>query len=203
MLDTVIDMPVMNGIDYGSMTLANVIRTLNAHTWETNIPGTLRTEQNKLTGDNIKVAIKRILDSLDNTSAESNVTTTNQNAVVIDNEMPTELSDGNFAGTNTNTVNQNTVNQNVDLNNITQVNPSDAASVIASTGYDSLIQNLDVLRVDEKPSGDITHLVSPIFDTSTEEGRKAKAAYDQWKFKNGGRYLKMGIRLPPSTIMRK
>jgi len=208
MLDTVINMPVMNGIDYGSMTLANVIRTLNAHTWETNIPGTLRTTQNKLTGDNIKVAIKRILDSLDTAPAESN--TVNQNVVasgaqvVVDNTISTELSDGNFAGTDTNIVNQNNaVNQNVDLNNLTQVNPSDAASVIASTGYDSLIQNLDVLRVDEKPSGDITHLVSPIFDTSTEEGRKAKAAYDQWKFKNGGRYLKMGIRLPPSTIMRK
>jgi len=215
MLDTVIDMPVMNGIDYGSMTLANVIRTLNAHTWETNIPGTLRTKQNKLTGDNIKVAIKRILDSLP--AAPAPAASNNQDvvasgaAVVVDNTVPSDLSDGNFAGTNTNIVNENSeVINNVDLSNITnadmvvqQIEPSEAASVIASTGYDSLIKSLEVLRVDKKQSGDITHLVSPIFDMSTEEGRKAKAAYDQWKFKNGGRYLKMGIRLPPSTIMRK
>ena len=216
MLDTVIDMPVMNGIDYGSMTLANVIRTLNAHTWETNISGTLRTTQNKLTGDNIKVAIKRILDSLP--AAPAPAASNNQDvvasgaAVVVDNTVPSDLSDGNFAGTNTNNiVNENSqVINNVDLSNITnadmvvqQIEPSEAASVIASTGYDSLIKSLEVLRVDKKQSGDITHLVSPIFDTSTEEGRAAKSAYDQWKFKNGGRYLKMGIRIPPSKIMRK
>ena len=88
LLDTVVDLPVMNGKDYPPMSLANAIQALNAHTWDVFKPGTLQVTQQKMTGDNIKTAIQRLIGTVSTNQAAT--------TAVVDNSAATETTTTGF-----------------------------------------------------------------------------------------------------------
>ncbi len=189
LLDTMVDMPTMNGKDYGTMTLANAIQALNAHTWEERIEGTLRTTEENMTGDNIRTAIQRLIGTV----------STNQAAVepVVQTVAATGVNDGSTliaGGPQTNDA-------------VTQV-----ATVVepvvepaVTTGFDAMVKALPInttkTEANKKGNGR-TYYESPEFDMSTKEGREEKKKYDQWRFKNMKDYRRLGIEIPTSKIKR-
>jgi len=188
LLDTMVDMPVMNGKDYGTMTLANAIQALNAHTWERRIKGTLRTTEENMTGDNIRIAIQRLIASVSN-QAEPAVQPVVQ-SVAGTNDGSTLIA----GGPQTNDA-------------VTQAAPIvpevTEEPVVETTGFDAMVKALPIntTRTEANKNGR-TYYESPEFDTSTKEGREEKKKYDQWRFKNVKKYRLQGIELPTSKIKR-
>jgi len=178
LLDTVVDLPVMNGKDYPPMSLANAIQALNAHTWDVFKPGTLQVTQQKMTGDNIKTAIQRLIGTVSTNQAAT--------TAVVDNSAAatTAVVDNSAAAT-------------------TAVVDNSAATETTTTGFDAMVKALPInTRKTEANKNGRTYYESPEFDTSTKEGREEKSKYDQWRFKNVKKYRLQGIELPTSKIKR-
>ena len=176
LLDTVVDLPVINGKDYPPMSLANAIQALNAHTWDEYKKGTLQVQQFKMTGDNINIAVQRLIENIATNQAEPAV-------------QP---------------VVQSVAETNDAITQVAPIVPEVTEEpVVETTGFDAMVKALPIntTRTEANKNGR-TYYESPEFDTSTKEGREEKKKYDQWRFKNVKKYRLQGIELPTSKIKR-
>jgi|14BtaG_2_1085337.scaffolds.fasta_scaffold01668_7 hypothetical protein len=158
------------------MSLANAIRTINSHTIETSVPGTLRYNQIPLDAATKNALVSALVSGM----AEA------QPAPVITEETNVIVPETNAGATESETV------VTPQIEDIVQPDPNVGV-------FESMVASA---VLNERRTTDKMKYYDPIEFPNTDEGREQMKNYNQWRFKNANKYRKQGITLPVSKKAR-